>query len=164
MEISVPTFEISLSFEIGELDYCVSWTKNETTIEHVEEVDDTELEQKDFDTAETNNAESKITEKFVLKLSGGERSVKMSSVIEGSSEPVFKEESAAMSVDEIQDFKKAWIDALLMCLERRIAGGISPEDLTLELLDDLGVNNFKEILQHFLAEMLVANSIELSSS
>ena len=116
MEISVPTFEISLSFEIGELDYCVSWTKNETTIEHVEEVDDTELEQKDFDTAETNNVESKITEKFVLKLSGGERSVKMSSVIEGSSEPVFKEESAAMSVDEIQDFKKAWIDALLMCL------------------------------------------------
>ena len=93
MEISVPTFEISLSFEIGELDYCVSWTKNETTIEHVEEVDDTELEQKDFDTSETNNVEAKITEKFVLKLSGGERSVKMSSVIEG----FFKEESTAMS-------------------------------------------------------------------
>ena len=88
----------------------------------------------------------------------------MSSVIEGSFEPVFKEESAVMSEDDMQTFKRAWVNGLLLSLEQRIAGGLSPEELTFELLDELGVDNFHHIIQHFFADIFAVNTIEASSS
>ena len=94
------------------------------------------------------------TKEFNLKLGAGPRSIKLSKKSSGSSPPVFSKSSEGLLEDEEEeDFGKAWARALFVCLERRVAAGHRVEEVMTGLMEELGLDKFREIVEHFLGSL-----------
>ena len=56
--------------------------------------------------------------------------------------------------EELENFGKAWAEALSLCLERRMmAGGHSLEEVMAELAEEAGLDKFSDIVDHFLGRI-----------
>ena len=65
-----------------------------------------------------------------------------------------------MDPEELDNFGKAWSDAVFLCIERRMmAEGDSVDEVLRELVEELGLDKIREIIEHFLG-MLTVESIE----
>ena len=56
--------------------------------------------------------------------------------------------------EELENFGKAWAEALSLCLERRMmAGGQSLEEVMAGLAEEAGLDKFSDIVDHFLGRI-----------
>jgi len=101
------------------------------------------------------------TKEFTFKLGAGSRSIKLSRKSSDSSPTVFSKSSEGILDDEkIEDFFRAWTDAVIMSLERRVAAGYSVEEVMGGFVMELGLAKFNDIMEHFLGGGLTLQQIE----
>merc|ERR1719233_1396961 len=106
-----------------------------------------------------------ITKQFTLKLGAGGRSIKLFRKSSDSTPTEFSKSSEGLLPDEeVEDFCKAWTDAVKMALERRVAAGHSVEEVMGGFITEMGLDKFPEILQHFLGSSLALDQIEEDGS
>jgi len=95
-----------------------------------------------------------ITKQFTLKLGAGGRSIKLFRKSSDSTPTEFSKSSEGLLPDEeVEDFCKAWTEAVKMALERRVAAGHSVEEIMGGFITEMGLNKFHEILEHFLGSL-----------
>ena len=60
-------------------------------------------------------------------------------------------------LEEVQlgDFGRSWFEAVSVCLERRMAAGNTLEEVMEELVEEMGLDKFRNIVEHFLGTITV---------
>ena len=69
---------------------------------------------------------------------------------------VLSQSTEGLEPEELENFGKAWAEAVSLCLERRMmVGGHSLEEVMEGLAEEVGLDKFSDIVDHFLGSITV---------
>ena len=124
--------------------------------------EESDSEWMNLSTDETStDAKNDDAKHFSFKLGAGSRSIMLSRKSLDSASAVFSKSSKGLRSDEKEvDFCKAWIEAVIMSLERRVAAGYSVEEVYGEFITEMGLDKLSEIVDHFLGRFMMEQSDE----